>query len=69
MQNELDKNKIQFSNLHPKRTEILETIYHKLTELNASMVDLTRKIHPIIENEEKEEERIIRANKALTFLT
>ena len=66
LQNELDKNKILFSNLHSKRTEIIETIYYKLTELNASMVDLTRRIHPIIENGEKEEEeRILRANKAL----
>jgi hypothetical protein len=66
LQNELEKSKIQFSNLHSKRIEIFENIYNKLTELNAAMIDLTRRIHPVVEDAEKEHEgRILRANKAL----
>jgi hypothetical protein len=67
LQNELEKNKIQFSSLHGKRIEIIEGVYTRLVELNSAMYDLTRRIHPIIEDADKEEEeRIIRANKALT---
>lgn len=66
LQNELEKSKIQFSNLHSKRIDIIEGVYSRLVELNSAMIDLTRRIHPIIEDADKEEqERIIRANKAL----
>ncbi len=66
LQNELEKSKIQFSRLHHRRAEVIEQLYVHLVELNSAMIDLTRRIHPIIEDEEKEsQERIIRANQSL----
>ncbi|WP_282050821.1 MULTISPECIES: hypothetical protein [Maribacter] len=62
----LNEFNIQFSKLHQDRAEVIKQLYNKLIEMQASMTVFTRKIHPIIEDAEKEsQERIDRVNKAL----
>lgn len=56
---------VQFAELHAKRSEIIAELYKYLTELNASMLNLTARIHGVVQDAEKEEQkRIERANKA-----
>ena len=56
---------VQLSQLYTKRYEIIAELYKHLSELNASLLDMTSSIHPIIADAEKEEkERIDRANNA-----
>ena len=56
---------VQFAELHAKRSEIITKVYKYLTELNASMLTLTARIHPIVKDAEKEEQnRIEKANTA-----
>jgi len=56
---------VQFAELHVKRSEIIVKLYGHLTELNSAMLDLTARIHPVIEDAEKEEkQRIQRVNKS-----
>ncbi len=56
---------VQFSKLHEKRSEVIESVYQKLVRLNIAMLNLTAFVKPIIQNAEKEEqERLIEANEA-----
>lgn len=55
---------IRFSKLHQDRAEVIKELYHKVIELQSGMTVFTRRIHPIIEDANKEnEERIERVNK------
>lgn len=56
---------VQFAGLHAKRSEIIVELYKKLAELNSSMLNMTARMHGVIDDAEKEEqERITKANKA-----
>jgi len=62
----LDEFNIQFSKLHQERAEIIKSMYQKLIELQSSMTVFTRRIHPIINDEQQErKERLERVNKAI----
>jgi hypothetical protein len=62
----LNEFNIQFSKLHQDRAEVVKELYYKIVELQSAMTVFTRRIHPIIEDAEKEkQERIDRVNKAL----
>ena len=55
---------IRFSKLHQDRADVIKELYHKVIELQSAMTVFTRRIHPIIEDADKEnEERIERVNK------
>lgn len=58
---------IRFSKLHQDRALVIKELYHKIIELQSAMTVFTRRIHPIIEDANKErEERIDRVNKGFT---
>ena len=62
----LNEFNIQFSKLHQDRADVIKELYYKIIELQSAMTVFTRKIHPIIEDAEKEQqERVDRVNKAL----
>jgi hypothetical protein len=53
---------VQFSRLHEKRSEVIETIYQKLVRLNFAILDLTIG-HMVVEDAESEEQnRLKEAN-------
>ncbi len=55
---------IRFSKLHQDRALVIKELYHKIIELQSAMTVFTRRMHPIIEDANKEkEERIDRVNK------
>ena len=57
---------IQYSHLHQERSKAIVELYRKLQELHSAMVDFTATMKPVIEDADKEEEeRNVRANKAL----
>ena len=60
----LNEFNIRFSKLHQDRAEVIKELYHKVIDLQSGMTVFTRRIHPIIEDADKEnEERIERVNK------
>ncbi|WP_203257660.1 hypothetical protein [Hyunsoonleella ulvae] len=63
----LNEFNIQFSKLHQDRAEVVKDLYYKIIELQSAMTIFTRRIHPIVEDAEKEkQERIERVNKGLS---
>tara|TARA_R110002050_G_scaffold82066_1_gene175694 strand:+ start:1056 stop:1778 length:723 start_codon:yes stop_codon:yes gene_type:complete len=57
---------IQYSFLHQERAKVIVELYKKLQELQSSMTDWTKFMHPVIEDGDKENEaRGQRANNAL----
>lgn len=64
------EHQIQFSKLHEKRSEVLEEIYHKLFDLNQSMVDLTLFIRPSLKDPTNEEnELFLKTNQTFREFT
>ena len=55
---------IRFSKLHQDRAVVIKELYYKVVELQSAMIVFTSRIHPIIEDADREnEERIERVNK------
>ena len=70
LKSELTKNnisyQIEYGHLHQKRGEVILELYQKLQELHGAMAHWTARMHPIIEDAEKEaEERHVRVSRAL----
>lgn len=59
---------IQFSTLHQERNKVIKELYSNLVELHSALLIFTRRIQPIYNDKEKEEqERVDRVAKALNI--
>ncbi|MGL6127068.1 hypothetical protein [Chryseobacterium artocarpi] len=62
----LNEFNVRFSKLHEERANVIKELYERLVKLHSATVTLTRRIHPIIEDAEKEEkQRLENVNNAL----
>ena len=57
---------IQFSKLHNDRAIVVKDLYLKMVELQSSMEDFTRGIHPVVKDADEEgNQRLERVEKAI----
>lgn len=62
----LNEFNVRFSKLHEERATVIKKLYELLVKLHSATVALTRQIHPIIEDADKEEkQRLLTVNSTL----